>query len=154
MAGAGVNGFNLGGNILVYYDPAPYRLTRSQVARTFWYSLGPVVAGIRPPPGEGKHYIEEDLTQQYRPCLSPYDVPPDMPAPLSYEQSHEISQAARDASKGRDTKTVMAPWVTASHWAVTGERFVVKADLSEVMDEHGPGVYTVVVWGRPERKRA
>ena len=41
----------------------------------------------------------------------------------------------------------MAPWVTASHWAVTGERFVVKADLSEVMDEHGPGVYTVVVWG-------
>ena len=34
----------------------------------------------------------------------------------------------------------------ASTWRAEGRDFEVVADLAEVLDEHGPGVYTVVVW--------
>ena len=39
------------------------------------------------------------------------------------------------------------PWITAETWIASGTRFSVRADLSEVLAKHGPGVYTVLVWG-------
>ena len=31
-------------------------------------------------------------------------------------------------------------------YKVTGDRFTVEADISEALERHGPGVYTVQVW--------
>jgi hypothetical protein len=42
---------------------------------------------------------------------------------------------------------VEVPKITASEWQVNGGRFSVKADLSGILDDHGPGVYTVLLWG-------
>ena len=36
--------------------------------------------------------------------------------------------------------------VEASKWEVSGGAFAVQADISMTLDQHGPGVYTVVVW--------
>ena len=42
---------------------------------------------------------------------------------------------------------VAVPWVTASKWIASNDTFAVTADLTEVLNEHGDGVYTVVLWG-------
>ena len=43
--------------------------------------------------------------------------------------------------------SLSVPWVTASLWHIGGDRFNISADLSDVLDEHGPGVYTVLAMG-------
>ncbi len=44
----------------------------------------------------------------------------------------------------------MAP----SEWTASGETFPVSADLATVLAEHGPGVYTVRLWGNVAGERA
>ena len=39
------------------------------------------------------------------------------------------------------------PWITALEWTARGETFSVTADLWDVMEKHGEGVYSLVVWG-------
>ena len=43
--------------------------------------------------------------------------------------------------------TITGPWVTAIEWVANGADFSVRADLSKVLADNGPGVYTVIVWG-------
>ena len=43
--------------------------------------------------------------------------------------------------------SITVPWITAETWNVTGDSFSVTVDLSDVIDEHGPGVYSIIVWG-------
>ena len=38
------------------------------------------------------------------------------------------------------------PWITAREWRTTGESFTVAADISGIVNQYGPGVYTIVVW--------
>ena len=33
---------------------------------------------------------------------------------------------------------------------VTDTAIQVQADLNQVLERHGPGVYTVILWGRPD----
>ena len=37
--------------------------------------------------------------------------------------------------------------VTASTWRISGTDFKLTADLDPILLNHGPGVYTVVLWG-------
>ena len=40
----------------------------------------------------------------------------------------------------------MVPQLKATKWAVSGRRFEVRADLSSLLEQYGPGVYTVLVF--------
>ncbi len=37
--------------------------------------------------------------------------------------------------------------ITASSWKVGSSEFSISANLASVLGKHGPGVYTVVLWG-------
>ena len=39
------------------------------------------------------------------------------------------------------------PWITASEMTAREQSFSVTADLAGLLDEHGDGVYTVIIWG-------
>ena len=41
--------------------------------------------------------------------------------------------------------TVTVPWIDASRWSVKDHSFEVHADVGEVLDEHGHGIYTIVL---------
>ena len=41
---------------------------------------------------------------------------------------------------------VTVPFVTASEWRVDDGEFAVVADIGNVLDKYGDGVYTIVVW--------
>ena len=40
--------------------------------------------------------------------------------------------------------------IIASSWNVSTHRFAVTADISTLTAEHGPGVYGLTIWGRPD----
>ena len=39
------------------------------------------------------------------------------------------------------------PRIAASRWGESGSNFTVKAELDKVITKHGPGVYTVALFG-------
>ncbi len=136
---------NLGQSIL--YDPPPHGLTRGQVARTYCSDNGLTVAALRTPLPSGYRYPTHEFSATYSPCPSPYDVPANTPAPRSVAEAHQTWRDAYDASQSRVPQAITVPWITASQWSSSGASFSVQADISSVLARHGPGVYSVMLWG-------
>ena len=134
--------------IQIFYDQPPRILTRGQVSRTYCYDSGRLVASLREPLPPGWSYPEDKFTREHTPCPDPYLVSADAPAPTSPDEAHEFWQAAYDASQLKPSTTIVVPWITANEWRVTKQSFDVTADVGDVLDYFGPGVYTIVVWAK------
>ncbi len=159
LSGRVKNGINLDGgkglSAAVIYDPPPQPITTGQIARVYSSNNGILVAAIRRPPAEGKHWTEDESTRKYNPCPSPYDIAANAPAPGSSGGSFDLHDAAKkkclairaDAEGGIE---ITYPRITASKWAIQGDTFAITADLSDVIQRHGNGLYKVVVWGSLE----
>ena len=132
--------------IQVYYDPPPHPLTRGQLALTYCYNSGIQVAALRPPLSARQYYTEDEFVKSYQTCPDPYEIPAGAPAPNSPEEANESWQAAYDASQSLPERRVTVPWITALEWTAEDKVFSAVADLSGVLAQHGPGVYTVAVW--------
>ena len=89
----------------------------------------------------------------YRSCPDPYAVPADTAPPGSADEAHASWQAAYDESELALWKFGTVPWITALQWTARGDRFSVRADISELLANHGDGVYTVIVWGNIDGDR-
>ena len=129
--------------VWIYYDPPPHPLTRGQLARTYCYSGGILVAALRPPLTGSREYTEDRFESTQAQCPDPYQVPADAPAPRSPDEARRLFEEARDQDLPDRYGT--GPWITASWWQARGNRFGVTANLWEVTRRHGPGVYTVVL---------
>lgn len=152
LAGRVKNGATFGEGefnpVAIYYDPPPRELTRGQLARTYCLPMGEPVAFLRKPLPPGWSYnsthstvIEDDS------CPDPYDLSPDVPAPNSPAQSNRLWQEAQSANLFAPSYFLSVPGITASKWQLNGSQFAVESDLSGVLSTHGPGVYTVLLWG-------
>ena len=133
--------------VQIYYDPTPYGLARGQVARTYCYDSGRPAASLRWPLTGGYRWTTDTFSQTYEPCPSPYDVAVDAPAPRSPSEAHRAWQEAYNASQSRKSQSITVPWITASEWTASGTAFAVKVNISDILNRHGDGVYTVIVWG-------
>ena len=141
--------FDVGDTIPVeiFYDPPPHPLTPGQLSRTYCYGLGQPIAYVREPLTGGWYYDEDILRTTYKPCVSPYDISPNAAAPQSYTQAHAHWQQAYNANQSIAEIPAVMQAVTASVWETKGNDFQITADLSDVLKTHGPGVYTVILWG-------
>ena len=128
--------------IQIYYDPPPHPLTRGQLARTYCYDSGRIVAALRRPLTGNSYWTEDQFTRTYKPCPNPYDVPADARAPSSHDEAHAFWQAAYNASQSQIGIPITVPWITASEWQVGNNTFSVKATMRDAP----PGVYTILVW--------
>ena len=127
--------------VTVSYNPQPQPLTRGQIARVYGTCLGRKVALLS---------YKSSGTQEstWRPCLSPYDVVPDAPVPTSTYAAHELWKEARTRYESLDASVpITVARVRMSRWELDGDRFAVSADLGDVLESHGPGVYQVVLFG-------
>ena len=151
MSGSVKNGvhfkedFDLG--IQVYYDPPPRSLTPGQVARTYCYDNGLQVAAPRPPLTGNSYYPRQEFSQTNNPCPNPYDVSANARAARSHDEALSFSRSAYLESLGRQPETITVPWITALEWTARSEEFSVTVDLTDVLAEHGDGVYSLIVWG-------
>ena len=62
-------------------------------------------------------------------------------------EAHQAWQDAYNASLLSVPQIITVPWVTASERTVSGNAFALKADISRILERHGPGVYTLTLWG-------
>lgn len=129
----------------IYYRPPPHPLTRGQLASAYCQDSGLLVGALRRAASPGSYYSTDSFTKTYEGCSSPYDAPPDTPAPASVADAHLQHSIAKALSYY--PVLVEVPWIDASQMKADGVDFAITADLESVHDKHGPGVYTVVIWG-------
>ncbi len=136
------------GTIAIYYDPPLEPLNRGQLSRTYCYSNGLAIAGIRPPPGDGWSYAEDETTIDIDSlqCPDPYDIPSDVPPPMSGNDAHNNWQQALDTSRDRATRQLTYPWITALEWTSDSENFSISADIADLLAQHRNGIYTILLW--------
>ncbi len=67
------------------------------------------------------------------------------PVPQSYDEARELWETARAASEKGVERPVSVVFIVESEWTVQGSTFAVRADISAVIDRHGPEVYTIEV---------
>ena len=158
MSGATKNGVRFRSKrdlgVQIYFDPPPHQLTRGQVSRTYCYDSGRQVASLRESLTGGSYWTEDEFIKLYNPCPNPYDVSPDAPPARSHDEAHDLWQEAYNASKSQDDQTIIVPWITALQWTAVGESFSVEADISDILADHGTGVYSVMLWGDIDGERA
>ena len=151
MAGTIKNGVNFASEkslkVDIYYDPPPTPLTRGQLSMAYCEDVGVMVGALIPPapPGYSWSGLPEKFDFAYQRCKSPYDVADDTPPPAT--ASEETLRGMQSRLNNPYTYQTGARWVIASKWRVDNQAFAVKADLSEVLEEHGKGIYTLMVWG-------
>ena len=140
-------------NMALEYHQPPRPLTAGQLARVYSSTLGIRVANIRRPAGEGRYWPNDEITKMYYRCITPYHESLIGAPPVeSRAQASELHNYAKEECRkiqedkvGGEERTV--PWITASQWNVANGNFTVTADLSEVLHNHGNGIYTLFIWG-------
>ena len=148
----------------IYFDPPVQRLTRGQLARTYCYGNGTLVAELQTPspfkelktwiiPGQDRLDTVRATAIDHARCPNPYDIDRDLPAPTSSDQAHQLWEQARDASQSTESRFVGYSLITAETWSIDGDDFQVSANISEILNRHGNGVYTVVVLAKINGER-
>ena len=131
--------------IQITYDTPPYELTRGQIARTYCYNNGDVVAAIRPPLSHGYTYTTNTFSLTTTKCPNPHDIPANTPPPSSVQEAHA---AHTDATSQSIMHSESGKWYTARLLHVASNTFEVEVDISNLLNTYGNGVYTVVVWAK------
>lgn len=120
----------------LHYDPLPKPLTLGQLGRTYCYGTGEPITLILEP---GYYFPEETLSIQWGGvCTDPYSIDPHTPAPSREEPDLGLPSAPRIAED--------VPWIIADKWTVNNQFFDLQVDLSTIIESHGYGVYTVILW--------
>ena len=140
--------------VQVFFDPPPVPLTLGQISRTYCYDNGLQVASLREPLTGEWTWDSSSLTKSYSPCPDPANVSLTAPAANSHDEANRLWQYAYDQSETTSTHSIVVPWVTADRFTVTGNTFMVEANVGSILRQHGPGVYTVAVWANIGSERA
>lgn len=139
-------------NVQVVYDPPPRKLTRGQLSHTYSLCNGQRVAYIvEPLPPRRSYTTPEVKTEQHAArCVDPYNTQPEHPAPDSPDAAHQAWADAKKLSAVGTSTRIQIRRVTAEMLdTADGHSFDIRANLSQVIRDHGPGVYTVLLWARP-----
>ena len=132
--------------VQVWYDQAPRPVTVGQVSRTSCVDPGRQVAELEPLPPGRTEIRWKPMQADHKFCLTPHDFPADTPPPASSGEALKIVEASTVRMATRDEVILPVQWLPATTWQTGGEAFAVVADLGAVLEEHGAGVYNIVVW--------
>ena len=139
-------------NIQIGWDPPLKPLTQGQLANTYALcnprQVGYVVESL--PPNWFHRDPEIQTRTQEHPCVDPYRTSPSKPAPTSNDEAHQAWAKAKQASAEAPPITVRTRRITAEHMEISNNRFAVRTDLTPILQENGPGIYTITLWGRPK----
>ncbi len=138
-------------NIQIYYDPPPKPLTRGQLSYTYSLCSPIQVAYIVKPLSGGSFYASPAVKQEKveRRCIDPYQTNPHEPAANSNEEANLIwARAKQDSSTATFVRTAFVRLI-AERMDLFDDNMSIRADLTPILREHGPGIYTVTLWGRP-----
>ena len=132
--------------VLVEWDPPLAEYTKGQVSQTVCYAMGRPVAYIRRPLPPGFTWAGgESQAVDWERCPAPWDADPHLQLPRDRAAIEQLSRRIRDGFRIRETVDVAL--VTAATWQVGAGFFRVEADLRHIIQTHGSGIYSMVLWG-------
>ena len=128
--------------VAVWYHRLPQPLTLGQLDATYSYGSGQYPATfLRPALTDNRYYPDSVSNYGWKSGIDPYTLDPGL--------------ARIDAPPLRVdvTQRYSVPWTTASLWGVAGPIFHIQADLTPIIEDAGPGVYTVQIWAKAGAER-
>ena len=132
LAGWLKGGFQLS-NIQVWYHEPPHPLTLGQLYAAHAYTVGQELATIvLRPPSPGASYPRKTTRYSWTAPTDPYEV--DLKDPATVSPPEVRSKTVTDT--------------IADLWSTSASNFQILANIARVIDDLGPGVYMVVVWGK------
>jgi hypothetical protein len=132
------NGFTFEG-VDVWYDQPPHPLTLGQLDATYSYGTGQQPITFLREPLTGRYYYPNSSTTfTWEAGVDPYSIDPNTPRSQSLVPGPYL------------TKSQIVPWTAANILQVSGPSFRIEADISSVINQLGPGVYTVLIWGESQ----
>lgn len=145
MEGETKNGANLEHGdhyrVTIQYMPLPRKLSRGQIARAYGTCPAMRVAYL-------SYKSEGVLERTWDKCLSPYDTTPNVSGPSSSVEARKLWEEARDRYyEVRETLSVTVQKIKMSRFDVSGDQFAITADIGDMLQTHGPGVYEILLWG-------
>ena len=119
----------------LWYDQPPHPLTLGQLDATYSYFLGQQPATfLLKPLGDNSYYPAAITQHADHRSVDPYSLEPNIPR-------------SSTPVKSFTSKVHMVPWITAAVWRDSGQTFEIEANISSVLNDLGPGVYTLIIWG-------
>ena len=119
----------------LWYDQSPNPLTMGQLDATNSYAAGQRPATfLRKPLSGDSYYPESSAQHSYQRSVDPYSLDPNIPR-------------SSTPQKSLIDKVNAVPWITATTWKEAGQYFEIEANISSVLNDLGPGVYTLIIWG-------
>ena len=115
----------------IYLDSLPLPASTEQINATYCVAGGTPIALFRPPVGPREYYTERYTDLRYALCSSPHEID------LSLEWAFR-SVFYANAER--------IPWITADRWSVEEGEFTFEGELSDLVQQHGDGVYIVNIW--------
>ena len=99
----------------------------------------------------GKFYTGPEVKKrkQKHGCIDPYQINKNLPAPQSVDEADRAWARAKARSAAAPPITRQVVRIIARRLEKSDNHIALEADLSQVLQDHGPGIYTVVLWGRP-----
>lgn len=79
-------------------------------------------------------------------CSFPFDLSPESLPPENYHEAKRMMESA--GNREEDRVITFGKAVQPEVWRTTKDTFTIQADLSELLAEHGPGVYIINLWGK------
>ena len=129
----------------IVYDPRPRRLTGGQLARTYCYGHGEYIGGLILPSRRLQDEFEFTFSTEEPQCIDPYRVGQSAAEPESQEENSRVFEESREESLRLREIEMTLSFRKAREMTADGGEFSLIADVSELLDEHGAGVYTVVL---------
>lgn len=132
------------------YEPPPSQLERGQLAGTHSLCIPTLVAQVhRPQPHNSslKHVTYGVSTPG---CNDPALIDPGAQAPTTPEESNTAWAQAKKAATSQAPTQSRARHINAQAYSSENQRFQITADLSPVLQQHGPGIYSIMLLGKPD----
>ena len=138
-------------SIQIFHDPPPKPLTQGQLANTYALCNSRLVGLIvEPLPPNWSHSGPEVKTEiQKFECVDPYETSPNQPAPASPQEAHQAWANAKQASSKGSSKKTEFRRITAELMDVSSSKLNIQANLTHILRKNGPGIYSIMLWGRP-----
>ncbi len=129
----------------IYYHPLE-PLTRGQVADVYCADGGELLGTLIAPAPPGYSYGSLDPAHTpYGRCRSPHSVPADTPAPSSYHEAKRKYDVV--SSLPVSPASSLVEFVVSRRWRVDATKFDVTANVRDLLNMKGPGVYRLLFWG-------
>ena len=149
LAGRLNQGYSFTGQVpllaMIVYDPAPERLTAGQLARTYCYGHGEATLAFIPPSRLLRDESEFTHTFEEPECIDPYETRRSASEPESQEENMKMFEESREKSERVRETELRLVFRKAEELMAEGRELHIRADMSGILDERGPGVYTVVL---------